>query len=224
MTGLKKIEEYGFPSLKDKYGDVLKQCAAFQAKLNKSPDPKFLAKTPDGKANTLVISSVENTLREMYNGLVQYKNFEYTQILNEIIGTIEVVVFHPIIGQWLTYSGTASIEVMMNAKSDFTNFKNKKRNALKLGIPKLKSLCITNASQLIGNILGANLNRKLIDNDYNADIYQDDKDVLVTEINELFEVKEVPELAKIKNSLNAIKNNYLRLTNLKDYLIKLKDK
>ena len=222
MTDIEKLNMNKLQSLKDVAADVIEQCADFQAKLNRDPNPNFVKKTPDGKAQSLTISSVENTIREMYNGLVQYKEFKYTQVLNEIVGTIEVHVFHPIIGQWMCYIGTASIEIMMNAGSDFTQLGNKKRNALYTGIPKLKSLCVKNACLLIGNIFGANLNRKFKDNEYNPDIYEDESDLIKADIEDLLKSKDVPSLESVRNSVGKL--NYTRLVNLKDYLLTLKDK
>lgn len=126
-------------------------------------------KTPDGKARTINISHVEMTLDEMFFGLWETENFKWSVISNEVVGSIDLVVVHPITGIKLKRTGAASIIIQMNKapenlsaqeKSQWAlGVNNKKANALDLGFPKLKAECLKNAAQSLGKLFGRDLNR-----------------------------------------------------------------
>jgi hypothetical protein len=153
------------------------QLQEFQRRLNADPDPKELDKTPDGNAHTLPISYVEMTLDELYLGLWDTQNFKWSAITNEVQGSIELVVIHPITGREVRRTGAASIVITVDSlskdeKEGMTkqarnlyalNPENKKPNALDLGFPKLKAECIKNAAQSLGKIFGRDVNRKKVD-------------------------------------------------------------
>jgi hypothetical protein len=146
----------------------------FTRRLNAEPDPREFDKTPDGKANTLPISFVEMTLDELFLGQWQTKNFHWSAITNEVQGSIELVVIHPVTGKELTRTGAGSIIITVDSLTDeqkdkmskqdrnlyALNPENKKPNALDLGFPKLKAECLKNAAQSLGKIFGRDINRK----------------------------------------------------------------
>lgn len=146
----------------------------FAAKLNKEPNPSEFDKTPDGKASHLPISFIEMTLDELYFGLWETANFKWSAITNEVQGSIELIVTHPITGEKITRVGAASIVITVDSlepsdkermsKQDRNlyalNPENKKPNALDLGFPKLKAECLKNAAASLGKIFGRDINRK----------------------------------------------------------------
>lgn len=146
----------------------------FQAKLNKEPDPREFDKTPDGRADYLPISFVEMTLDELFLGLWSTENFKWSAITNEVQGSLELVVIHPITRTQIRRTGAGSIVIMVDSltqedkdrmsKQDRNLFalnpQNKKPNALDLAFPKLKAECIKNAAQSLGKIFGRDINRK----------------------------------------------------------------
>ncbi len=146
------------------------QLEKFQTRLNTAPNPKKLAKTPDGKADDLPISYVEMTLDELYFGLWETVNFKSQLITNEVVGSLELRVFHPITQQWISRTGTASIQIMVDRVPDGVTGQeknrwaldpsNKKSNALDMAYPKLKAECTKNAAKSLGKIFGRDLNRK----------------------------------------------------------------
>lgn len=146
------------------------QLEKFQSRLNTAPNPKKLAKTPDGKADDLPISYVEMTLDELYFGLWETVNFKSQLIANEVVGSLELRVFHPITQQWISRTGTASIIIMVDRVPDGVTGQeknrwaldpsNKKSNALDMAYPKLKAECTKNAAKSLGKIFGRDLNRK----------------------------------------------------------------
>jgi len=146
----------------------------FQAKLNKEPDPREFDKTPDGRADYLPISFVEMTLDELFLGLWSTENFKWSAITNEVQGSLELVVIHPITRTQIRRVGAASIIIMVDSLSDeqknkmskqdrnlfALNPENKKPNALDLAFPKLKAECLSNAAKSFGKIFGRDINRK----------------------------------------------------------------
>lgn len=146
----------------------------FQAKLNKEPDPREFDKTPDGRADYLPISFVEMTLDELFLGLWSTENFKWSAITNEVQGSLELVVIHPITRTQIRRVGAGSIVIMVDSltqedkdrmsKQDRNLFalnpQNKKPNALDLAFPKLKAECLKNAAQSLGKVFGRDINRK----------------------------------------------------------------
>ena len=153
---------------------VLQKTEQFTQMLNREPRPESLDKTPDGKAQTVTISHVEMTLDELFFGQWSTENFKWSAITNEVQGSLELVVIHPITGQTLRRVGAASIVIQVDkAPENLTqqqrnewalNPSNKKSNSLDLGFPKLKAECLKNAAQSLGKIFGRDINRKIKDN------------------------------------------------------------
>lgn len=154
--------------------DVRVSLQNFLTKLNTDPKNGIEA-TPDGKAKTLTISHVEMTLDEYFFGLWSTENFKWSVISNEVVGSLDLVVYHPTTGMTLRRTGAASIVIMMNKAPEGLNaleksrwsldVQNKKSNSLDMGFPKLKAECLKNAAQSIGKIFGRDLNRR------NKDVY-----------------------------------------------------
>jgi hypothetical protein len=150
------------------------QLQEFIRRLNSPPDLAELEKTPDNKAFSLPISFVEMTLDELFLGLWSTENYKWSAIANEVQGSIELVVTHPVTGKEIRRTGAASIVITVDSLSDeeksamgkqarnlyALNPENKKPNALDMGFPKLKAECLKNAAQSLGKILGRDINRK----------------------------------------------------------------
>jgi hypothetical protein len=153
--------------------DNLEALQKFQQMLNASPDQVGIESTPDGKARTLVISHVETTLDEMFFGHWRTENFKWERMANEVVGSIDLIVIHPISGYEIRRSGAASIVIMVDKAPQniqgternrwALNAENKKSNALDLAFPKLKTECIKNAAISLGKLFGRDLNRNNID-------------------------------------------------------------
>ncbi len=140
---------------------------------DKSTDRTGIEKTPDGKAVTLVVSHVETTLDEMFFGHWRTENFKWERMANEVVGSLDLVVIHPITGYELRRTGAGSIVIMVDrAPQNLDNIErnrwalnadNKKPNALDLAFPKLKTECLKNAAVSFGKLLGRDLSRKNVD-------------------------------------------------------------
>jgi hypothetical protein len=143
----------------------------FIKKVSVQPSKESVLPTPDGKATYIPIDVVETQLDEYFFGLWKTENFRWTNCANEIVGSIDLIVFHPTAQVWISRTGAASIQVMVDAVPEAIknnrqeknkwalDLANKKAGALDMGFPKLKTECIKNAAQSIGNVFGRNLNR-----------------------------------------------------------------
>lgn len=155
------------------HDDVRQRCQNFLVRLNQQPDPKSLEKTPDGRAFTLPISHVEMTLDELYFGLWSTENFKASVIANEVVGSLDLVVTHPVTGTQLRRCGAAAIQITVDRVPEGVtgsernkwalNPDNKKPNALDMSYPKLKAECLKNAAASLGKIFGRDINRKIVD-------------------------------------------------------------
>lgn len=140
------------------------QLQDFQKKLNLEPNPEELDKTADGKARTLPISFIEMTLDEIYLGQWETSEPTYQQIFNEVVGSLVLTVWHPITGRPMRRVGFASVVITQDKDAQISEFNvTKKKNALDLSFPKLKSECVKNAAQSLGKVFGRDLNRKKVD-------------------------------------------------------------
>lgn len=153
----------------------LEQMQKFISRLNADPSQDGIQKTPDNKAQTLVISHVEMTLDELFFGHWRTQNFQWKAIANEVQGSLELVVLHPISGWEIIRIGAGSVVIMVDKVPDdlkadpqarnqwALNPANKKANALDLAFPKLKAECLKNAALSLGKIFGRDLNRGVVD-------------------------------------------------------------
>lgn len=130
--------------------------------LNRNPTAG-VEKTPDGKAWSLGISHIETTLDELFFGLWSTENFKWAVIANEVVGTIDLIVTHPVTGKEIRRSGAAAIIIQVNKGANALDVSAKKTNALDLGFPKLKAECLKNAAQSLGKLFGRDLNRTNVD-------------------------------------------------------------
>lgn len=158
--------------------DILMKLQKFLLLLNREPTSESIDKTPDGKARTVTISHIEMTLDEIYFGLWSTENFKWSGIANEVQGSLELVLIHPITGREVRRTGTGSVIIMVDKAPDniqgqeknrwALNPDNKKPNALDMAFPKLKAECLKNAAQSLGKLFGRDINRK----PNNVDIYK----------------------------------------------------
>src|SRR5690349_9316717 len=96
------------------HDDIRQRCQNFLVRLNHQPDPKSIEKTPDGRAYTLPISHVEMTLDELFFGLWSTENFTTTIIANEVVGSLDLVVTHPVTGNQIRRTGAAAIQITVD--------------------------------------------------------------------------------------------------------------
>lgn len=154
---------------------VMEALQKFTQRLNTEPPMESIEPTPDRKAQTVVISHIEMTLDELFFGQWSTMNFTWSQISNEVQGSLELRCIHPVSGNVISRVGAASIVIMVDKVPDeikddprarniwAISNENKKPNALDLAFPKLKAECLKNAAQSLGKIFGRDMNRKTKD-------------------------------------------------------------
>lgn len=159
----------------EQVNDFRKSCQTFIEKLNSSPTPESIDKTPDGKASTILISHIEMLLDEYFFGLWETENFKWAVISNEVVGSIDLCFYHPVTGVRMKRTGAAAIQIMVDrvpediknnqvAKNQWAlNPDNKKSSALDMGFPKLKTECLKNAANSLGKMFGRDINRQKSD-------------------------------------------------------------
>lgn len=158
-----------------------KQLEQFQKLLNENPKATDLKKNPYANNSIyLPIEYIESKLDEIYFGLWETVNFTSQIIVNEIVGKIELRVFHPIAKVWITKTGAASVMIQQDAykKDEYGNqVKDEKNRPVKINprpsdidlkikntlvkdYPHLVTECLKNAAKKLGKTFGRNLNRK----------------------------------------------------------------
>lgn len=162
------------------------KCQQFTEAVNRNPPNESIGATPDGNAATILISHIEMTLDEMFFGLWETLEFKWQVVANEIVGSLQLRVTHPVTGKELQRTGAAAIQIMVDATPEEFKYNaadtkaeqarkkvlrnkwaldvdNKKPGALDMSFPKLKAECLKNAAQSFGKLFGRDLNRKIQD-------------------------------------------------------------
>ena len=174
---------------------------AFQKMLNSHPDKSEIkVNTFANNSKYVAIEVVERKLDEMYNGLWQVDNFRWNVIANEIVGSLDLKVYHPTFKQWLTRTGAGSV-MIQTIKSKQPTLENKITNCLVSMFPKLKAECIKNAAKSLGSAFGRTLNRGAEDDfSYLSEQVSD----IVTGTDEAYNLLETSTLSdKVRQTVEA---------------------
>ena len=144
--------------------EEMQRLEKFQARLNIPPKEEEI-RTNKHAGNTLYlpISFVEMTLDEYFFGLWETKDFRWQVMVNEVVGSITLRVFHPVAKVWIERTGASAVMIRQRRDSGVTNVEGKIHNALEMDFPHLKSDCIVNAAKSLGKSLGRDLNRAFQD-------------------------------------------------------------
>ena len=144
------------------FGLLKERCQKFSSYLNKQPNPKEIKVNEYANNSRYIpISFLEMSLDEIFLGLWKTKNFHAEVVANELVGTIDLYVFHPVAQVWLTRTGAAGVVVRSYEKT--IDLSKKITNTLTLDYPHLKAECFRNACLSLGKLFGRDLNRKFED-------------------------------------------------------------
>lgn len=159
----------------------LNRCQNVSNLLNSQVEKKHLKKHPLVDSHYLPISYMEMMLDEYFFGLWGTENFHWQIVANEIVASLELVVYHPVLKQWLKRTGAAAHQIMCDAipreekeamsrrqiNEYSTDLGNKKPAALTMGgFAALKAECFTNAVLSLGKVFGRDVNRDAKSPDY----------------------------------------------------------
>lgn len=126
------------------------------------------------------IEITEAKLDHYFNGLWQTYSFKYQVIVNELVGDLELAVYHPEAGVWLRRSGTGAVVIQQHVEwetdpttgkkfkkeNDFLDINRKIANTLGKDMGHLKSECIKNAAKSFGRTMGRDTGRDISDSSY----------------------------------------------------------
>lgn len=142
-----------------------KQIESFVDRLHDAPIKSEIKTNPQANNSEYIpIGIIETKLDNIFAGLWQTKNFRWQVVANEVVGSIELHVFHPVIKEWITREGSGSVMIQMVKGSSVNDVSSKIKNTLVKDFPHLKSECIKNAAKSLGPAFGRALNR--ITDDY----------------------------------------------------------
>lgn len=109
-------------------------------------------------AKYLPIRIVEELLNEVFP-FWQVEQVGETQILgNSVVISVNLKVYNPIIGQWLSYAGIGAVPIELKGGSDPTDFTQLNPKALHKNVPAALSFAVSNAAKKIGKLFGSQLN------------------------------------------------------------------
>lgn len=169
---MQKTQPVQLPTLAELFSDDLElagKSEALNVILNTPPPEKWIRvhpfikqKGPDGKEipyRFLPIDKVEFLLRRIFKKYkIRIKN--QGTAFNGVWVTVRVKYFDPSISEWMYQDGIGSIELQTKKGTAPTDLANINHGALSMAFPLAKTLAIKDACDLIGNIFGANLNRR----------------------------------------------------------------
>ena len=144
--------------------ELRQRLQGFSKILNVYPKKEEVKENPfANKAKYLPISFIEMELDEIFFGLWQTENFKSQIVVNEIIGQIDLLVYHPVLKEWIRRTGNGSTPIQMQKGSGVTEVAKKIHNTLVKDYPHLKTECIKNAAKSFGKRFGRDLNRHFED-------------------------------------------------------------
>lgn len=181
----------------------------FTAWLNMPPLKSEIAINAQANNSEYIpIGIVQNKLDELFQGLWKTEKFTTQVYQNEIIGSIELHVFHPVAQCWIVRTGSASV-MIQTAKGTTDKIK----NTLVKDYPHLLSECLKSASKTLGASFGRNLNKAIVDQ-YQPQLSEENNN-LVNDIEaklEDFSTKE--QVMELYNSLDPATNNLKQVKKL----------
>jgi hypothetical protein len=189
-----------------------KKLSKITAELSNQPLKKERAvnKFADG-AEYLPIEIVESKLDLYFPLSWQTTNFQWGVVANELVGSLELHVWNPVLRQWITRTGTGGVPIQMRSEDkggsgDLTDVNNKVKVTLQKDFPHLKSEALKNAAKSLGQTFGRDLNR-----DTSTDPVQlDDIAEILSQIEAIEDkqmlidyYKDLPNLAKQSSEIQS---------------------
>lgn len=106
------------------------------------------------------IGIVEELLREIFPAWEAKQVGEPKILGNSVVVSVELRVFHPIIGQWLSYPGIGAVPIEVEKGAHPTDWTKINSKAMHKNAPAALSYAISNAAKKIGRLFGSHLNRQ----------------------------------------------------------------
>jgi hypothetical protein len=128
--------------------------------LSRKPKGSRLVKQKDG-FSYYPVGYYDRLVQDLFFGQTKKEIIEYKMIVNEITLHMRLHYKHPVTNEWLFVDGIAAIQVQQAKDTHLDQFMQMKiKNALQKNLPACYAEAYKNACKQIGNIFGADLNRK----------------------------------------------------------------
>lgn len=108
----------------------------FVTALNQEPAETEIKTRKHDKVRYVPIEVVEAKLNQYFGGLWQTLNFKYQVIVNELVGDLELAVYHPTAGVWLRRSGTGAVLIQQRSEYEVVDGERKKKHTDVLDVSK----------------------------------------------------------------------------------------
>jgi len=154
----------------------------FTKRLNTAPPATEVAinKFSDN-SKYLPISFVQMRLDEIFLGLWSWEVSAVQVIANEVLVWGNLKVFHPVVKQWITRSGTGAAMILQNKGADITDIGAKIKNTLVKDFPHAEAEALKSAAKKLGKAFGRDLNRQLEDH-YESEYFAPEKPPVNVEV------------------------------------------
>ena len=199
-------ENQNLPTIAELTGDVelAFKNDQFNLLLNQEPPAKWIKKHPYIKDyNYVPIDKVEFLLKKLFK-LYKIEVLKTGMLLNAVEVTVRIHYLHPVTSEWMFHDGVGAEELQTqkdsgNLKLDMSNIN---RGAIKMALPIAKTSAVKDAADHLGKLFGSDLNRKdtvafTADKSLN-------KDEMLTELKELYDLKKSLLLPKNKYILSVL--------------------
>lgn len=138
----------------------IQEVEAFTERLHDAPlSTEILTNAQANGAQYIPVGIIEAKLDKLFFGLWQIKNFRWQVVANEIVGSLELHVYHPVLREWIVREGAGAVLIQQSKGSEIGDINAKIKNTLVKDFPHLKSECLKNAAKSLGAFFGRALNR-----------------------------------------------------------------
>jgi len=158
-----KIDKSKLPTIQELFEDNLElagKSEGLNAILNTNPPDKWVKEHPYIRDHKyLPIDKVEYLLRKIF----KHYSIDITgqgTAFNGVWVTVRVSYFNPATGQFSHQDGIGAMQLQTAKGTSPADLGNINNGAISMAFPIAKTLAIKDACDLIGNIFGANLNRR----------------------------------------------------------------
>jgi hypothetical protein len=186
------------PALQDLYkGDylALQKENALNVLLNQPPKKEWIKSHPTAKeVKYLTIARVEFLLTSIFiQWDIEIKTVQ--QIANSVVVTVRLHYKNPVTGEMQWTDGVGAAPIQTDKGAGATDFSKVKNDAVMKAAPAAKSFAVKDAAHKLGNLFGADLNRK--------------DEIMYDNMLNRFDMKKKLE-AELSNQLKACQDEGLR--------------
>jgi len=192
---------------------------SFNYLVNQKPPKKWIKKAPAfmGGQNYIPVDKVEFLLKKIIQTYcIEIR--EVKQIANSIEVTVRIHYNHPVTGEKMFQDGAGAAPIKVDKGHSASEMQHIKSSAVMTGLPAAKSFAKKNAAEEIGDIFGANINRK--DTLAFKGSYASTEDIQREQ--ELSRVKNFIQNCMTIDELETVPEEYMELEEFKNQYKKLK--